>query len=274
MLAPLTTCLAGTRALGLGLGGVLIPSPPAITLAMQLTLLKLTMTPDYCSTTLMTDGLTQRRAAALAALLQRASAPVLAAVPTALSLQSDAALLRGELGSTVHGDCSRQRFCCLCNDVCCCVFEASTPCCLLVSMPHSNQRAKAVEPFPCRRQRPHPQCVPLHIDVPAADRLRGRPGPPVGVQLAGSRPARAAVPASTLAPTPPLLGSMRRACQLTCSVLAVAQPGWRPAHLPGGGVVAAGGGLVRQQEACWACMTGGACMLCLLLTELCMLPPI
>ncbi|KAL4440676.1 hypothetical protein ABPG77_000385 [Micractinium sp. CCAP 211/92] len=94
-LADLGRVGVGTRALGLGLGGVLIPSPPAITLAMQLTLLKLTMTPDYCSTTLMTDGLTQRRAAALAALLQRASAPVLAAVPPALSLQSDAALLRG-----------------------------------------------------------------------------------------------------------------------------------------------------------------------------------
>lgn len=92
---PLNT--AGTRLLGLAIGGVLIPASPAITLAMQLILLRLTMTPGYCSTALLTDGLMQWRTAAVAACLQYATLPILAAIPTAKSLLHDAGLLHGEL---------------------------------------------------------------------------------------------------------------------------------------------------------------------------------
>ncbi|KAL4440675.1 hypothetical protein ABPG77_000384 [Micractinium sp. CCAP 211/92] len=94
-LADLGRVGVGTRLLGLALGGLLIPSPPAITLAMQLTLLKLTMTPDYCSAALMTDGLTQRRTAAVATGLQYATLPILAALPTKQSVIHDAGLLQG-----------------------------------------------------------------------------------------------------------------------------------------------------------------------------------
>ncbi|KAL4457539.1 hypothetical protein ABPG75_012404 [Micractinium tetrahymenae] len=94
-LADLGRVGVGTRALGLALGGVLIPSPPAITLAMQLILLRLTATPDYCSTAMMTDRLTQQRTAALAACLQHAMLPILAVLPTSQSAFFDRALLHG-----------------------------------------------------------------------------------------------------------------------------------------------------------------------------------
>lgn len=81
---------------------MLIPASPAITLAMQLILLRLTMTSDYCSTALMTDRLTQLRTAALAASLQRAALPVLAALQPSQSSHLDTALLQGKMECRIN----------------------------------------------------------------------------------------------------------------------------------------------------------------------------
>ncbi|KAL4457540.1 hypothetical protein ABPG75_012405 [Micractinium tetrahymenae] len=94
-LADLGRVGVGTRLLGLAIGGVLIPASPAVTLAVQLTLLRLTMTPDYCSAALLTDGLMQQRTAAAAACLQYATLPILGALPAAKASRHDAGLLHG-----------------------------------------------------------------------------------------------------------------------------------------------------------------------------------
>lgn len=66
---------------------------------MQLVLLLQTMTPAYCSTALMADPLTRRRTAALAACLQNATLPFLAAAPMAKPAAGNASLLHGERAS-------------------------------------------------------------------------------------------------------------------------------------------------------------------------------
>lgn len=76
--ADLARVLAGTRLLGLAVGGAAIPLPPAVALATQLVLTALTANGKaYCCTPLLANTLTQQRALRLAASLEVCSLPVL-----------------------------------------------------------------------------------------------------------------------------------------------------------------------------------------------------
>lgn len=90
---------AGTRLLGLVIGGLVVPLPPAATLATQLVLLFLTANlPGYCGTQLLSSPLTGQRTLLLAGALDRAALPVLVLQALAGSVPADdvAAALAGE----------------------------------------------------------------------------------------------------------------------------------------------------------------------------------
>ncbi|KAL4457538.1 hypothetical protein ABPG75_012403 [Micractinium tetrahymenae] len=88
--------LAGTRLLGVAVGGATILMSPAATLATQTVLVLLTgNTEQYCATRLLRSPLTQRRTARLATALELGALPVLMMVPAAE---------RASLGSTSAED--------------------------------------------------------------------------------------------------------------------------------------------------------------------------
>lgn len=79
---------AGTRLLGLIIGGLAIPQPPAVLAATQAVLLLCCQNnAGYCGTRLLADPLSGRRAQWLAVALDYLSLPVLAALEPALVQQ-------------------------------------------------------------------------------------------------------------------------------------------------------------------------------------------
>ncbi|KAL4458899.1 hypothetical protein ABPG75_013764 [Micractinium tetrahymenae] len=73
--------LAGTRQLGLAVGGVIFTLPPVLTLLHQSALLGLTTSSAACSSQLLADPLTQRRAASFATTLEFVATPMLVFQP-------------------------------------------------------------------------------------------------------------------------------------------------------------------------------------------------